>query len=270
MTDRRRTSTRFTLVRMGEHGPAIRWGAVTLLAGMYLFAYLIVQTILYVVLQAPFRMGIVSAVFAVHIAFLVTVVEFQRQNLNASKSIFRFNLAYLFAMTLLAALFFGSITSEVRATQRGFERNSSLKAELDKLIRGGNVYFGAQNGKRISCEITRPDFSDRDLAVLIAAATSTDSEVCELTLLVLEKTAVTDDGLQVLSACSKLEFLALPASIALTDATLEVISTCRELNYLSFDKKKISEAQFDQLSKRLPETKINGVSYRERQSAKQN
>ncbi|MDX1929880.1 MAG: hypothetical protein SFV81_25360 [Pirellulaceae bacterium] len=270
MTDPKRTPTSFTWVRMGEHGPAIRWGAVTLLVGSYLFAYLIVQTILYVVLQVPFRMGIVSAVFAVHLGFLVTVVEYQRQNLNASKSIFRFNLAYLFAMTLLAALFFGSITSEVRATQRGLQRNSILKAELDKLIRGGNVYFGEQNGKRISCEITRPDFSDNDLADLIAAATNTDSKVCELTMLVLEKTAVTNEGLHVLSVCSKLEFLSLPASIALTDATLETISTCKELNYLSFDQKKISEAQFDQLSKRLPDTKINGVSYRDRQSAKQN
>lgn len=264
-----RTSKSFILVRMGEHGPVIRWGPVCFIFAGGLLAFLIAELVPYLVFQAPLQLGIISAMFTVHLAYLATAVEFQRQNLGQGKTRFRFNLTYLFVMTLLAAVFFGSITNEHRTTQRGFQRNEEIKAELAKLVQGGNIYFGAQNGKRISCEITRQDFSDEDLSKLVVGATNSDSKVCELTILVLEKTAITNDGLQVLSACPKLEFLALPSSIALTDATLKTISTCKKLNYLSFDQKKISDSQFDQLSKQLPDTKINGLNYRERQSALQ-
>jgi hypothetical protein len=264
-----RTSKRFTLVRMGEHGPVIRWGPVCFIIAGGLLAFLIAELVQFFVFQTPLRLGLLSAMFTVHLAYLTTALEFQRQNLNANKTRFRFNLTYLFVMTLLAAVFFGSITNEHRVSQRGFQRNDEIRVELDKIIQGGNVYFGAQNGKRISCEITRPDFSDGDLAKLIVEATHRDSKVCEITMLVLEKTAITNDGLQILSACPKLEFLALPMSIALTDPTLETLATCKKLNYLNFNQKKISDAQFDQLSKQLPDTKINGVSYRERQSALQ-
>lgn len=262
-----RASQHFNLVRMGEHGPVIRWGQVCFIVTGGLFAFLIAELIPYVFFQTPLRLGIFSAMFAVHLAYLATVVELQRQNLNASKSRFRFNLTYLFIMTLLAAVFFGSVTNEHRAIQRGFLRNDELRVALEKLIQGGSVYFGAEHGKRISCEILRQDFSDDDLAKLVAATTGFDSKVCELTMLVLEKAAITNDGLQVLSDCPKLEFLALSTSIALDDAAIEAIATCKKLRYLTFDQSKISVAQFEQLSKQLPETKINGISYRERQSA---
>lgn len=265
MVDEKLKKNRFTWVRMGDNGPVIRWGPVGLVIAGNLLCYLIAQAILYLVLQVPFRLGIVSAVFSVNLAFLATVIELQRQNLKNSKFTFRFDLTYLFVVKLLAAMFFGSITAEVRASQRGFQRNLEIKTELEKLIGGGDIYLGGQNGKQITCLVKRKDFSDSDLANLIQASRGVDSGVCEITMLAIEDTAVSDSGLKELSACPKLEILALPP-ILLSDATLETLSTFRNLNYLTFDQKKITESQLNRLSEKLPNTKINGISYRDKQA----
>lgn len=266
MVDEKQKNNRFIWVRMGDKGPVIRWVPVVLMIGGNFLFYLIAQAILYFVLQVPFRLGIVSAVFSVNLAFLATVIELQRQNLKNSKSSFRFDLTYLFFVTLLVAVFFGSITAEIRASQLGFQRNLEIKTVLEKLIDGGDVYLGEQNGKRITCHVRRKDFSDSDLANLIQATRGVDSGVCEITMLAIEDTAVSDSGLKVLSACTKLEILALPP-ISFSDATLETLSACRNLNYLTFDQKKITETQLNWLSEKLPNTKINGMTYREKQSA---
>ncbi len=266
MPNKKTTPIRFTWVYMGERGPRIRWVPVGILAVGCLLGYLLAQTILHLTLQAPFRFGIVSATFAVHVAFFATLIEVQRQNLNKSKFVFRFNITYLFVITLLAAIFFGSITAEIRASQKGFQQNLAIKAELEKLIGGGSVYLGEQGGKRITCQITRSDFSDRDLEDLIIASRGIDSADSEITMLVLEATAVTDKGLQALPVCKKLEFLALPP-IPLSDQTIESLASCRKLKFLSGDQKKLTASQLNQLYERLPDTKINGVSYREMQAA---
>ncbi len=266
MTDEKLKVSRFPWVRMGDQGPVICWGPVSMLAGGTLIGYLIAQTFLCLYLDVPFRLGMLSALFSAQLAFFATLVELQRQNLKPGKSAFRFNLTYLFILTLLIAVFFASIMSDFRTSQRGFERNEVVKAELEKLMGGGNVYMGAPNGKRITCEVTRKDFSDSDLRSLIKASRGIDSDVSELIMLVLESTAVTENGLQSISTCKKLEILALPA-ITLSDATLESLAKCKNLKFLTLDQKKLSAAQIDLLSEKLPNTKINGVSYREKQAA---
>jgi hypothetical protein len=268
MSGEKLQNDRFTWVRIDERGPAVRWGRVSMFVGGVLLVNLVAQTVLYLTLQVPFRLGIVSALLSVQLAFLATVIELQRQNLKPGKSGVRFDLTYLFVATLLAAMFFGSVTAEIRASQRGFQRNNEIKTELEKLIGGGNVYLSGHNGKRITCEITRKDFSDSELADLIEASRDSDSSVCEITMLVLEATAVTDSGIQKLSACQELEYLALPP-IALSDATLEKLTQCRKLKYLILNQKKLTESQLNQLYEKLPNTKINGVSHQERQAAKQ-
>ncbi len=253
----------FNWVRLSASGPVVRWGRISMFASVILLGHLLAQTILNLTLLVPFRFGIVSALLAAQLGFLATVVELQRQSLKPGKSVFRCDLTYLFVITLLAALFIGSLTAEIRASQRGFQRNQEIKVQLEALIDGGSVYLSGQNGQRITCLITRQDFSDGELATLIESSSGIDSGVCEITMLVLEATTVTDTGLQKLSACPKLENLALPP-IALSDATLEKLASCHNLKYLMLDQKKLTQSQLNQLFEKLPNTKINGISHRDR------
>ena len=267
MTDKKLQAKHFTWILLDERGSTVRWGRVCTFAGVLILGNLFAQAILNVTLQVPFRLGIILAVLSAQLAYLATVVELQRQYLKAGKSVFRFDLTYLFVSTLLAALFIASLVAEIGASRRGMQRNNEIKAQLEKLIDGGSVYLSGQAGKRISCVITRPDFSDAELIDLIEFSRGSDLGVSEITMLVLDVTAVTDNGLQSLSACPKLETIALPP-IALSDATLEKLAACSKLRYLTLDQKKLTETQLNQLVEKLAKTKINGVSQHERQAIK--
>lgn len=252
----------FTFIQVTQGVPTIRWLRVAMFIVAGVASYLLAQTVLYLVLQVPFRLGIISAMLFVHLAVFSTAVELQRQSILAGKWVFRFDLRYLLLVTLFIALFLSSIVAEVQASQRSMQRNSELTKLLEDQIAGGVVSIGGQHGRQISCVVTRTDFSDNDLSKLIASTTN-EAGVCEITMLQLEATAVTDVGLQQLAGCSNLEFVSLPA-ISLSDTTFEVLASCRKLNHLLFDTRKQDPTQIIGLSVRLPNTRINGVLRSER------
>jgi hypothetical protein len=132
-----------------DNTPKIRWGIVILLSASVLIANALAQLALYLALQVPFRFGLISAVTSVQLGVFAMTIELQRQKLLVGKYVFRFNLTTLFVATLFASLFIGSIAAELRRSQRGFQKNEEVKAQLEPLIGTGDISIGALNGKRI-------------------------------------------------------------------------------------------------------------------------
>lgn len=266
MIDKVENKKQFVWLQLNDKGePSLRKMNVLLVLLLPLGGFLASQAVLSFVFDSPFRPWIACAFCSGYLVFFFTLIELRKQNFLREKSSFRFNLRYLFFVTTLGAVFFGSITAQVRDTQLGFRISEEVKSRVQARIDGVDVYIGGVRGKNISCVVNRASFSDGELKELIELTSGSDSHNCELVMLVLEGTQVSDDGLKQLSECRKLENLALPA-IALSDDTIARIAECRSLKFLTFAEKKTKEQQRNQLYQKLPDAKINGRTYSERQS----
>jgi hypothetical protein len=252
--------------RLDEDGTLkLRWGVVMLLSAGVLLGNALGQFVLYVALQVPFRFGIVSAMTSVQLGLFAIAIELQRQKLLVGKYVFRFNLTTLFLLTLFASLFVGAVVAEQRHSQRGIERNKEVTAQLEQLIGAGNISIGALNGKRISCLVTNPAFSDAELELLISATKFDQFGISEITMLQLENTSITEVGIRKLVDCKKLEFLALP-QVKLSDSAIEAIALCQNLEYISIGQRSLTQEQANHLYEKLPYVKINGLSHEENAS----
>ncbi|MFO0943207.1 MAG: hypothetical protein U0930_20930 [Pirellulales bacterium] len=270
MAEQLKKTKQFGWVRLNDKGePSLRKLNVSFVVLVPLCVFLASQVVLSFFFDTPFRPWIVSAFFSGYLFFVSTLIELQRQNFLREKPSFRFDLRYLFLATVLAAVFFGSITAQIRDTQLGFRISEEVKTRIQGRINGVDVFIGGERGKKISCLVNRSSFSDHELKELLELTSSSDAQTCELVHLVLEGTQVSDDGVRELSVCRKLEFLALP-SIALSDATIVRIGELQSLKYLTFDENKTAEQQRTQIYQKLPNTTINGRTYLERKSAQRN
>ena len=103
-------------------------------------------------------------------AYIVVIVDLQRQRLLHGNWRFRFSLQTIFLLTASASAFFALLTHAVRENQRLFAENQTIKEQLESLMQGGTAWIGTPGGSGITCQMTRPSFSDDDLASLIGLA----------------------------------------------------------------------------------------------------
>lgn len=119
--------------------------------------------------------------------------------------------------------------------------------------------FGADviDGGDITCQVTRPDFNDADLAQVINLASRRGSGDCELRYLYLSGTSVSDVGGCKLVGCRKLTMLEIP-SMPLSDEAIGTIAQCRRLEFLLLDERRLTAKQLARLRAALPNVKLNG------------
>ena len=116
----------------------------------------------------------------------------------------------------------------------------------------------------MSCDITRASFDDDDLRKLIQLASERTPGISQVSFLNLEKTSVTDAGLQSVHLGPHLTHLFLP-SIKLSNESIDSLVACRKLKYLSLDESKLTTEQVMNLRRSLPELILNGKRWKERQ-----
>ena len=110
----------------------------------------------------------------------------------------------------------------------------------------------------------RTDFADADLEKLIALGSRDGTRRCELTILFLGNTLVTDAGVCRLAACTQLRQLALPTR-AFSDEAIAAVTHCRQLELLLLDERPLSENQLAALRSALPQLKLNGRTWQQRE-----
>jgi len=196
-------------------------------------------------------------------AFLLLAVELQRQRVLSGQWRFRFGLRALFLVTATAAVFFALVASAFRQNQQALAENQTVKDELETVLRGGTVTISMPGGRGITCQVTRPTFSDEDLARIIDLASYGGTRACELTTLFLAGTGVTDAGVRRLAACEKLVFVDLPP-LKLSDEAVDALSKCRRLEFLLIDERGLSAGQVARLRESLPRLRLNGRTWSQR------
>ena len=250
-------------VRNDDGQPRLRWRRVA----AFVLA-MIVFNVLAMVLTAwytgmPTRPWAIVVPCSGIVAYLVIAVELQRQRVLLGRWRFRLSLSTCLLLMLIAGIFFGSVGNEIRENQRGEAANRQLRSELEEVIRVGMVSIGCLDGREISCQITRADFSDSDLSRVIELASLRGGGRCEIVFLNLEGTSVTEVGLIQVSACRRMKLLALP-SLRLTNEAISALAKCDSLQFLSLDERKSTPEQFAQLRQALPNVKVNGYAWRDR------
>ncbi|HWB14283.1 MAG TPA: hypothetical protein VG826_33960 [Pirellulales bacterium] len=262
-----RESTALTWVREVAGRPRIRWGRVAaFLAGAA--AIDCVATLgVALATDMPINEVTILAPLCGAAGYLVLAVELQRQRLQTSQWRFRFGMGALLVLTAVAAAFFALTTGALRENQRLFAENQTLKSDIEAVMQGGVAWIGMPGGRGITCQVTRPGFSDADLARIIDLASRGGARSCELTTLFLGRTAVTNAGVRQLAACDKLIFVDLPP-VSLSDDTIEALSKCRRLEFLLIDERGLTAAQIDRLRESSPRLRLNGRTWAEREGAK--
>jgi hypothetical protein len=198
--------------------------------------------------------------------FLVLAVELQRQRIRSGQWRFRFGLGALLLAMAIAAVFFAVMASACRQNQQSFAESQTLKSELEAVLRGGTVSI-SMPGRGITCQVTRPTFSDDDLARVIDLASAGGTRTCELTMLFLAGTGVTNAGLCRLAACEKLT-LVEPPPLNLSDEAVDALSKCGRLEFLPIDESRLSAAQIARLRESLPRLRLNGRTWAQRDGTK--
>lgn len=216
--------------------------------------------------QTPLRPQIILAFCAGMFAVLSIAVEQQRQRILTGRWRFRLSLQACLLATFFAALFFAGAGNAYRSDLRGIALNERLRGELESVINGGQVSIGQPGGRRIACHVTRPDFSDDDLAEVIRRASSANGS-CELTMLFLEGTQTTEAGVCQLDVCSKLAVLSLP-SMPLNDRAVAALASLSRLELLMFDDKNLTPQQLATLRQALPTVRLNGKTWSQRDAAR--
>ena len=180
------------------------------------------------------------------------VVELQLQVLQYGAWRLRYSLRSVLLLTTVAAAFFALASYNFRKNQREFAYNAELKGDLEAVIQGGTVSISNPGGRGILCQITRPSFSDDDLARVIDLASRGSMQTCELGHLFLGVTSVTNAGICQLAGCQKLIFIELPP-IDLSDEAIKALAKCRRLESLVIDERG--------LRRELPMHSTEGASF---------
>lgn len=247
---------KLTWVRVRDGKPYVAWDRIALVFGMQLAAMALGVFTVSRLTNAPFRLPVAALISCGVAVFLIVVVEWQRQLVISGKPTFRWSLAALFWLTIVAAIFFAVVSYCAAEILRG----QRVTVELRKVVGAGGGVGTAGSGERITCVVTRSDFGDDDLRNVIGITELDGEQPSELVMLTIENSSVTDAGLRELARCQKLDFLALP-SIAMSDETIEAIAQCRQLVILNCDESKLSPKQMACLRAALPDVKLNGKTW---------
>lgn len=212
--------------------PHVRWKNVLSLGGLTAGALFGGQWAFSYFLDVDFAWDFVLALTASVAGWLVLAVELQRQRVLHGAWRWRFGLASLLAMMLCAALFFGGLGNSLRRTRAAHAQSAQLRAELLRVLGpGGHAYVGKTGGRYLSLFVRRTDFSDADLAQILALSSQHGTRSCELNLLDLRATAVTSAGVARLADCRRLQHLDLPR-VALDNDALEALLKLQRLRSL--------------------------------------
>lgn len=250
-------------MRSNSGQPQVRWGRVVLFVLAFLGMQIVSMGVVSWYAEVPLRPAIVVLMVCGVLAYLVVVIEQQRQKILSGRWRFRLSLQVCLLLMLIACVFFGTLGNLLRTTQRDHAENLRLKTALEQSLGGVKAYIGTAAGGRITCQATRADFNDDDLAQLVELSSQRGRGRCELSGLFLEPTSITDAGVQQLAICQELRILALPA-IPLSDASLAAIAKCTKLEHLLLNEKPLAPDQLAMLRKALPNTRLNGKTWEER------
>lgn len=160
-------------------------------------------------------------------------------------------------------MFFGFVTSAHRENQRAFAVNVELTKELEAVVQGGRISISMPGGRRIACQVTRSSFSDDDLARVIGLASQGGTRICELEMLFMGGTNVTNAGICQLAGCEKLVAVELP-SIDLSAAAIDSLSNCHRLELVVIDERRLNADQLNHLRQALPHIRLNGRTWAQR------
>ena len=252
-----------TWVRNVDGNPRVRWNRVALFALAVIAVQLLGAGLTRRFSDVPLHAARIVAPACVMLAYLVLAVELQRQKVQLGSWRFRLSLSALLLLMGIACVFFAVVANSSRENQRGDAANQRLVAELEAVLQGGHAYVGYPDGSNITCQATRPSFSDDDLASVIELASHQGTRDCELSALFLGGTAVTDAGLRRLAACRKLTMIEVP-SLPLSDETVAVLATRQRLESLLLDERQLTAEQLDCLRQGLPAVRLNGKTWDER------
>ncbi len=244
--------------------PIVRWSRVAAFVGIVVGSNALAMLLLSLVIGIPFKLSLVFITSCGAIVVLTIAVELQRQRVLTGRWRSRLSIRTGLILMIEAACFFAVVGNEIRANQQGHAANLALKTKLEELIDGGNAYISAVEGTGVSCDITRASFDDDDLRKLIQLASERSPGISQVSFLNLERTSVTDAGLQSVHLGPHLTHLFLP-SIKLSNEAIANLGACRKLKYLSLDESKLTTEQVMNLRRSLPELILNGKRWKERQ-----
>jgi len=222
--------------------PCVRWGRITAFVGTVFGVNALSMFLLSLVLGVRFQLPRLFLMSCGAVVFLTIAVELQRQRVLTGEWRFRLSISTGLILMILAACIFAVLGNEIRVNQRGHAANLALKTKLEELIDGGNAYISTVEGTGVSCDVSRASFSDDDLRELVQLACERTPGISQISLLNLEKTSVTDAGLQAVRLCPHLTHLFLPA-FRLSNESIASIVTCPKLKYLSLDESKLTSEQ---------------------------
>lgn len=242
--------------------PCVRWGRVTAFVGTVLSVNALAMLLFSLVLGVRFHLPLLFLMSCGAVVFLTLAVELQRQRVLTGEWRFRLSISTGLILMILAACFFAVLGDEIRVNQRGHAANLILKTKLEELIDGGMAYISAADGTGVSCDVSRASFSDDDLRELIQLASERTPGISQISFLNIEKTSVTDTGLQAVRLCPHLTHLFLPA-FPLRNETIASIVACPKLKYLSLDERKLTSEQMAVLRKALPKLILNGKRWKD-------
>ena len=244
--------------------PIVRWSRVAAFVGIVVGSNALAMLLLSMVIGIAFKLSLVFIGSSGAIVVLTIAVELQRQRVLTGRWRFRLSIRTGLILMIEAACFFAIVGNEIRVNQQGHAANLVLKTKLEELIEGGNAYISAVEGTGVSCDITRASFDDDDLRKLIQLASERTPGISQVSFLNLEKTSVTDAGLQSVHLGPHLTHLFLP-SIKLSNESIDSLVACRKLKYLSLDESKLTTEQVMNLRRSLPKLILNGKRWKERQ-----
>jgi hypothetical protein len=242
--------------------PRVRWGRVAAFLATIAAVSLASSTVVDYFTDVPTNVVVLLAPLSVAAAYVVIVAELQLQRMRTGAWRFRYSLRSILILTALAAFFFALASYGIRENQRQFAMNAELTKQLEAVIQGGKVSISNPGGRGIACQVTRASFSDDDLARVIDLASQGSTRTCELQMLFLGGTSVTNAGVCQLAARKKLIVVELPP-IDLSPAAIDALAKCR-LETLIIDERQLSAAQLHRLRKNLPDIRLNGRTWAQR------
>lgn len=230
----------------------------------YVAAFIALQVLVVSVLtwlvDVPFTLLAVATPLFGMLAYLVVVVELQRQRARHGEWRFQLGLASWMVLVTLFCLFAGFIAHNNRQMQEWQATNKVLEQKLKAVIGDGIVAMGNVDGRMITCQVERTTFSDDDLRELIRIASRDRARPCELTGMFLGKTQVTSKGVEELASSGGLTILELPA-IPLSMEAIDALAKCKKMNFLFLDENLLSSEQIAKLKSALPRLKLNGRAW---------
>ena len=243
--------------------PCVRWGRVIAFVGTVFGVNALAMLLLSLVLGVRFQLPLLFLMSFGAVVFLTIAVELQRQKVLTGEWRFRFSISTGLLLMILAACFFAILGNEIRLNQRGHAANLVLKTKLEELIDGGSAYISTVDGTGVSCDVSRTSFSDDDLQKLVQLASERTPGISQISFLNLEKTSVTDAGLQTVRLCPHLTHLFLPVFQPSNESIASIVA-CPKLKYLSLDESKLTSEQIAVLTRTLPNLILNGKRWKDR------